>query len=307
MLLNAAVTHDRQGRGYPRPQLVRDQWSSLNGEWEFAIDFSGDLREPSQIVWNRTIIVPFTPETPASGINDNGLFRACWYRRFIEVPAAGADVVLLHFGAVDFRATVWVNGFLVGVHEGGYTPFTCDITTLTHGHERSELVVRVEDDPLDLEKPRGKQDWSRHPHSIWYARTTGIWQTVWIERVPSTHIERIRWTPNLERWEIGCAVWCAGPRDPELRLRVQLSVNGAPLAEDVYLVTGAEVHRRIVLSDPGIDDSRNELLWNPGRPRLIDAAITLELDGEVIDRVRSYTALRSVAVDGNHFVLNGRP
>ena len=301
------MTSDPGTRGYPRPQLVRDQWTSLNGEWDFAIDFDGDRGEPSQVVWNKTIRVPFSPETSLSNIGDTGLFRGCWYRRILELAEPGDKVVLLHFGAVDFRAIVWVNGFLVGSHEGGYTPFTMDITAAVRGARRAELIVRVEDDPGDLEKPRGKQDWSKQPHSIWYPRTTGIWQTVWLEHVPPTRIDRLRWTPNLERWEIGCAAWCVGPRDERLRLRVRLSVEGMLLAEDLYSVTGEEVHRRIVLSDPGIDDSRNELLWNPGRPRLIDAELTLERGAEIVDRVRSYTALRSVAVDGNHFVLNGRP
>ena len=301
------MTFDPGIRGYPRPQLVRDQWTSLDGEWDFAIDFDGDRGEPSQIVWNKTIRVPFSPETSLSGIGDTSLFRGCWYRRLFELVEPGGNVVLLHFGAVDFRATVWVNGSLVGSHEGGYTPFTLDITAAVRGARQAELIVRVEDDPGDLEKPRGKQDWSQQPHSIWYPRTTGIWQTVWLERVPATRIDRLRWTPNLERWEIGCAAWCLGPRDERLRLRVRLSVEGTLLAEDLYSVTGEEVHRRIVLSDPGIDDSRNELLWNPGRPRLIDAELTLERGDEVVDRVRSYTALRSVSVDGNHFVLNGRP
>jgi len=216
--------------------------------------------------------------------------------------------VLLHFGAVDYHATVWANGAMVGAHEGGYTPFTCDITAALAGRDDCELIVRAEDDPLNLEKPRGKQDWMLEPHSIWYPRTTGIWQTVWIERVPETWIDCVRWTPNMERWEIGCAVWLEGVREPHLNLRVKLMFGDLLLAEDSYSVTGSEVHRRIALSDPGIDDSRNELLWNPARPRLIDAEITLEhLDGRVIDRVYSYTALRSVAVDGNRFILNGRP
>jgi beta-galactosidase/beta-glucuronidase len=301
------VTSNNEQQGYPRPQLAREQWTSLNGTWDFAIDFDGDLNQPAQIVWKQSIQVPFAPETLKSGVHENGWFRACWYRRLVDVPPSGTDVLLLHFGAVDYRATVWVNGFLVGNHDGGYTPFCCDIGAAATAGTPCEIVVRVEDDPLDLEKPRGKQDWSLRPHSIWYPRTTGIWQTVWMERVPKTRIERVRWTPNLERWEIGCAVWLVGPRDPDLQLRVRLSVEGARLCEDVYAVTGAEVHRRIVLSDPGIDDSRNELLWNPGRPRLIDAVLTLEIGGRVIDEVRSYTALRSVAVDGHHFVLNGRP
>jgi beta-galactosidase/beta-glucuronidase len=255
--------------------------------------------------------VPFAPETPRSGIYDTSLFRACWYRRTIDVPPAAdptESCVLLHFAAVDYKATVWVNGSMVGSHEGGYTPFTCDLTTVLADTTHCEIVVLAEDDPGELEKPRGKQDWMREPHSIWYPRTTGIWQTVWLERVPATYIDEIRWTPNLERWEIGCAVWCAGWRNEALSLHVRLSVNGQMLVEDRYAMTAAEVHRRIALSDPGIDDSRNDLLWNPGWPRLIDAELTLEdQDGRIVDRVYSYTALRSVTVDGNRFILNGRP
>ena len=294
----------------PRPQLLRPGWQSLDGPWEFAIDESGTLHDPREVSWNATIIVPFSPETLASGIGNTGLFRAVWYRRQVDVPPSPSprSRLLLHFGAVDYRATVWANGSMVRAHEGGYTPFTCDITAVVDDSNACEIVVRAEDDPIDLEKPRGKQDWMLEPHSIWYPRTTGVWQTVWIERVPETWIEGVRWTPNMERWEIGCAVWLEGLRDHHLNLRVKLMFDDVLLAEDVYSVTGDEVHRRISLTDPGIDDSRNELLWNPARPRLIDAEITLEhLDGRVIDRIYSYTALRSVAVDGNRFILNGRP
>ncbi len=294
----------------PRPQLHRPGWISLDGRWQFAIDDAGTISDPRAVNWTATIVVPFSPETPASGIGNTGLFRACWYRRTITVPPPleQDSRVLLHFAAVDYKATVWVNGSIVGTHEGGYTPFTCDLTTVINGGTECEVIVRAEDDPLDLEKPRGKQDWMLEPHSIWYPRTSGIWQTVWMERVPATWIDGLRWTPNMERWEIGCAVWCNGLRGSQLRLRVKLTLDGQLLVEDSYLVTAAEVHRRIALSDPGIDDSRNDLLWNPGRPRLIDAEITLEqLDGRIVDRVFSYTALRSVAVDGNRFILNGRP
>ena len=295
-------------RGYPRPLLVRGGWTSLNGAWDFAIDYDGEIEHPRRIAWNSVIQVPFSPETTASGIGDTGLFRACWYRREFAIPTGDGQRLLLHFGAVDHRATVWVNGSLVARHEGGYTPFTCDVTTIVGDDSRCEIIVRAEDDPADLEKPRGKQDWQPLPHSIWYPRSTGIWQTVWMERVPATRIERLRWTPNLERWEIGCSVWLTCARRSNLTLRVRLTAGDVLLADDIYSVTGADTHRRIALSDPGIDDSRNELLWSPARPQLIDAELTLiDEDGTAIDQVRSYTALRSVAVYGNRFILNGRP
>ena len=295
-------------RGYPRPLLVRENWMSLNGPWEFAIDLEGEIDDPRDVVWTTRIVVPFAAETRASGVEDTRLFRACWYRRSVELPQRGSERLLLHFGAVDHRATVWVNGCVAAVHEGGYTPFSCDITRIVGDAARCQVVVRAEDDPLDLEKPRGKQDWQPQPHSIWYTRSTGIWQTVWLERVPATRIDRLRWTPNLDRWEIACSVWCAGLRRDDLKLHVRLSAGAAVIADDVYSISGHETHRRIALSDPGIDDSRNELLWNPARPQLMDAELTLRAgDGTVLDHVRSYTALRSVAVDGNRFILNGRP
>lgn len=298
------------GHAYPRPQLQRPEWVSLNGRWEFAIDCAGQVTHPAQVSWTDTILVPFAPETPASGIGRTDLFRACWYRRTIEVlPLTGGQRVLLHFGAVDYTATVWVNGCQMGRHDGGYTPFTLDITDVIAGDTSIVIIVRAEDDPADLAKPRGKQDWELHPHSIWYPRTTGIWQTVWLERVSSTYVKVIRWTPNLERWEIGCAVWLEGEQpQEELFLTVKLNARGATIADDRYLVVNREVHRRIDLSDPGIDDYRNGLLWCPRTPTLIEAELKLvTASGRVLDEVQSYTAIRSITTDGERLVLNGRP
>jgi hypothetical protein len=171
-----------------------------------------------------------------------------------------------------------------------------------------EVVVRAEDDPHDLSKPRGKQDWQREPHSIWYPRTTGIWQTVWLEVVPATALSRVAFTPHLARWEIGVGAWVDGaPREP-LRLSVTLTSRDTLLASDTYTVVSGEVHRRIALSDPGIDDSRNELLWSPDAPNLIEVQLDLWGErGELLDHAVSYTALRSAAVQGDRFVLNNRP
>ena len=249
--------------GYPRPQLERKSWQSLNGPWQFAIDIEAGWSHPGEVVWDATIEVPFSPETPASGIANSGFFRACWYRRAVDLRPATPDMrLLLHFGAVDYRATVWINGYEAGSHEGGYTPFTIDVTRFTLSN-RLVIVVRAEDDPGDLAKPRGKQDWQLEPHSIWYPRTSGIWQTVWLETVPSTWIERIRWTPNLARWELGFEAWLGGTRREMLKLGVKLRVGDTLLADDTYTVVAGEVHRRIALSDPGIDDYRNSSAVEP--------------------------------------------
>ncbi|HET9954037.1 MAG TPA: glycoside hydrolase family 2 TIM barrel-domain containing protein [Polyangiaceae bacterium] len=324
--------------GYPRPQLRRREWFSLNGEWDFALDPEGQWTVPEQVAWSARITVPFSPETQRSGIGDTSLYRACWYRRRFQAPALdGKQRLVLHFGAVDYQATVWVDGTLVARHEGGYTPFWVDITDALEadavnllGAEAEgasadgttslreaaspgspvehEIVVLAADDPADLAKPRGKQDWQLDPHSIWYPRTTGIWQTVWMERVNPVRLDRLHWTPNLERWEISLDTRIFGYIDEKLFLSVRLRVEDLILADDKYTVVAGEVHRRIALSDPGIDDFRNELLWSPERPKLIEAEIELlNAKGERLDSVTSYTALRAFAVQGDRFLLNGRP
>jgi beta-galactosidase/beta-glucuronidase len=293
--------------------LQRDDWTSLNGEWDFAIDEEARFRLPEQVVWSSKIEVPFSPETKRSGIGDEGLYKSVWYRRSFATPplAVGplkeGQRLILHFGAVDYRATVWVDGALAVEHEGGYTPFSADLTDLLDARTTHEIVVRAEDDPADLAKPRGKQDWQHQPHSIWYPRTTGIWQTVWLEQVSATRIESIRWSANLDRWEIGFDARICG-HSTDLRVRVQLQVDEIILADDIYTVVAGEVHRTIALSDPGIDDFRNELLWHPNAPKLIEAFVELVTeDGITVDRVRSYTALRSFTVHGDRLLLNGRP
>jgi beta-galactosidase/beta-glucuronidase len=300
---------DPPEHGYPRPQLQRAHWTSLNGIWEFALDPDGRWHTPGQIRWNAEILVPYAPETPWSGIGDTGFYRRCWYRRTFEAPRLRhGERLLLHFGAVDWAATVWVNGSLAVCHEGGYTPFCADVTEVLAPSGEQTVVVLADDDPADLGKPRGKQDWQLEPHSIWYPRTTGLWQTVWLEKVPSTWIDSLRWTPSLDRWELSFEAWMGGEPRERLRLGVKLRAGSQVLADDTYTVVAGEVHRRIALSDPGIDDFRNELLWSPASPTLIEAQIQLWAErGELLDEVVSYTALRSIAIQGDRVILNGRP
>jgi beta-galactosidase/beta-glucuronidase len=195
----------------------------------------------------------------------------------------------------------------VASHVGGHTPFTAEVTREAAAGARLVIVVAVEDDPSDLAQPRGKQDWLERPHEIWYPRTTGIWQAVWLEPVPVTHVRRVVWTPYLEHWQMGFEVEVDGPSDPSMWVRVRLVHHDQLLADDRYTVAGHELVRRIAFADPGIDDFRNQLLWSPSQPTLIEAEIELWRGTTQLDAVWSYTALRSVGVQGDRFVLNGRP
>ncbi|MGY1821988.1 glycoside hydrolase family 2 protein [Geodermatophilus sp. SYSU D00079] len=286
---------------HPRP-LLRRPWTSLDGEWEFAAD--PDLTgTPGAVAFDRRIRVPYAPETPASGVHWKGPLRRAWYRRPLPAPDGDRRTVL-HLGAVDRVCDVWVGGAHVAHHEGGYTPFAVDVTDALG--DGADLVVRADDDPLDLEAPRGKQDWRDEPHEIWYPRTTGIWRTVWLEQVARAHVADVQWRGDPRTLRVDVRVELAVPVTGA-RLHLRLRAGDRLLVDDVARVDGAVVERTVQVGDGGHDD-RGALLWQPGSPTLLDAEIALVGDaGEVLDEVRSYTALRSVAVDDGHFLLNGRP
>ncbi|MCC2693441.1 glycoside hydrolase family 2 TIM barrel-domain containing protein [Nodularia sp. LEGE 04288] len=299
---------DSKATGHPRPLLKRSHWQSLNGLWKFAFDDQGKCSQPSDCSqWSDYIEVPFAPESTKSGIGDLGFHPNCWYEREFETPA-GDGRLLLHFGAVDYRARVWVNDQYIAEHEGGHTSFSLDITHALNDSGTTKVTVWAQDDPHDLAKPRGKQDWQLKPHSIWYPRTSGIWQTVWLESVGATYLGHLRWMPDCERWEIGFEVGLAGDvLTSDVQIKVKLSVDGRVLARDTYEVFNGEISRRITLGDPGIDDCRNELLWSPEKPTLIDAQVQLWYKDQLLDEVQSYTAMRTVSIQRDRFMLNGRP
>jgi beta-galactosidase/beta-glucuronidase len=294
---------------HPRPQLTRP-WVDLSGPWDFRYDDSDTGRDegwPEGLADALTIQVPFPPESAASGVGDEGFHPVVWYaRRFRHVPRPGRRL-LLHFGAVDYRAEVWVNGRLVAEHEGGHTPFHADVTPALRPDGEQQVVVRAEDRPEDLQQPRGKQDWKRDPHSVWYRRTTGIWQPVWLEEVPATRIEGLRWTADVDRAALGVTVRVRRTGPDPLRLRVRLSLRGEPLADDEYAVGGDEVWRELTLPQIGMSHDRRTVLWSPEHPNLLDATVELLDDGGVVDRVGSYAAMRSARAANGRFLLNGRP
>jgi beta-galactosidase/beta-glucuronidase len=286
---------------HPRP-LLRRPTTSLDGTWDFAGDPDLEMSHPSQVDFDRTISVPFAPETPASGIGWKGPLRRAWYRR--PLPAATGRRTVVHFGAVDRSCDVWVGDAHVGAHEGGYTPFSVDVTD--HLGAGAQLAVRADDDPLDLEAPRGKQDWLDDPHFIWYPRTTGIWRSVWVEQVERVSIEDVEWRGDAKKLTVTMRVRLSVPVSDH-RVHLRLFSGGRLLVDDVFRIDGQLLERTVRIGD-GTYEDRVKLLWWPRRPGLLDAELAVTNPaGDVLDEVESYTALRSVTCEDGQFLVNGRP
>ena len=301
---------------HPRPQLLRAQWVDLSGEWRFRFDDEDAGRtERWWESWpggDQPIQVPYPPESPASGVGETGFHPVAWYSRTLtaeHLTAAGhvggqgpATRLMLRFGAVDYRCRVWVDGQLVGEHEGGHTPFALDVTDALADGEEHVLVVRTEDDPHDVAQPRGKQDWREQPHVIWYHRTSGIWQPVWLEAVPAVAVDTLHWTADPRSATVTAEIRLTARPEGDLPVRVRLTHAGQRLADVTTVTTGAEA--TVVLPVPALTNGQayEELLWSPEHPRLVDATLDV---GE--DRVSSYLGIRSAEVARGRFVLNDRP
>lgn len=300
---------------HPRPRLIRDAWVDLDGLWQFAYDDDdrglGERWNERTDVFDHAIMVPFPPESSMSGIGDpSSRHRVVWYHRTLTIPRAERQKRwLVHFGAVDYRASVWLDGKLAVTHEGGHTSFTAEITNLLDpDREEYHLVVRAEDDATDLTQPRGKQFWQEKPAHVWYHRTTGIWLPVWLESVPETYIRDIRWTTDLTSGRIGMTVFLDRVPAKPLRVRVKLTLRDRCLADDEYAIDGIETQREIGFEIPNMSIDRDDLYWSPEYPNLVDAVVTLvEKERGPIDRVESYFGIRSVAIADGCFMLNQRP
>jgi len=286
---------------YPRPQMVRPDWINLNGVWQFELDpgASGRARGlPEAERLAGEITVPFCPESRLSGVAHTDFIPALWYRREFAVPGSWSGKrVLAHFSAVDYDSWVYVNGREAGRHRGGYSPFTVDITSLLRAGSNT-LTVYAEDDSRDPLIPRGKQSDRYNSYGCLYTRTTGIWQTVWLEAVPQTYVESLRLTPLLEQGAVLVQARIGGLATG-LTLRAEAGAEGTAVGQASARADGGWAACVVPLS--------TVRAWSPQDPFLYDLTVSLAVGDRVLDRVESYFGLRSIAIQEGKVLFNGKP
>lgn len=282
---------------YPRPNFRRDQWLCLNGEWDFSM---------GQKSFDRKIIVPYACETALSGIEDQSFHKTVWYRKSFVLPETmGEKRILLHFGAVDYACDVWVNGRYIRSHIGGQTAFEADITDAVSQRGENIIELKAEDDYSDLEMPRGKQFWELNSRSIFYSRTTGIWQTVWLEAVEPLYLIHCHITPEFDNRAVRFEYHLS---QPAKSVSFAISFQGT---EAAFLTVSPKSRKgsvSIQLDQTGLQawNFQEDLAWTPENPRLFDAKITVCGDTGVTDVVDTYFGMRKVSIENGKFMLNNR-
>ncbi|HEY3291215.1 MAG TPA: glycoside hydrolase family 2 TIM barrel-domain containing protein [Anaerolineae bacterium] len=284
---------------YPRPQFVRADWANLNGPWDFEIDqsLSGESRElQTGKPLSQKITVPFCPESDLSGIGEKDFMASVWYRRDVDIPndwTANGKRVFLRFGACDYETTVWVNGQHIGFHRGGYTSFAFEITRFVKAGSNT-IVIRAVDDTRSGLQPSGKQCDKFASYGCLYTRTTGIWQTVWLEAVPATYLHSVKYYGNIDEGSITIHAKVVG--DPGgYRLRTTVRA-GDKVVGQADVAASAQASFTIALSE--------RHLWEPGAPYLYDVTFELVKDGHTVDTVNSYFGLRQISIDGKRVLIN---
>lgn len=277
--------------------MVRKEWLNLNGKWEFSFETEE---------YDKTIIVPYAYQSRLSGIHVKEIYDTVWYRKSFDLPEGwmGKDV-LLHFGAVDYECDVWVNDRYITHHTGGHINFICDITEAV-AKTGNVIRVKVTDNTLDLEMPRGKQYWKEESESIFYTRTTGIWQTVWLESVGSSHIENIWMTPDLDDKSV--EVFYENRCDISADMDIEISIFDTVLSKVKIKDCKNSGTIKIGLNQQNIKrwNFQEDLTWSPENPRLFDVRLILKSGKEILDEVSSYFGMRKVSIDNGRFMLNNR-
>lgn len=299
--LGAAAAPDVPRPEHPRPDFLRDNWLNLNGVWQFEIDARADgeargLTSGHDLA--QTIRVPFCPESKLSGIGNRDFMTHVWYRRTFDLPAAMLGKrILLHFGAVDWYARVWVNGRNVGEHRGGYAPFTFDISDAVKP-AGNELVVAVVDETRSGKQATGKQAQSQESEGCVYTRTTGIWQTVYLEAAGPSYVREFALTPDAAGGRLLARVWIDGPQQ-DVSVRLRAYWGGRLVGEETAPANWRGSEAVLKLS--------KVVLWQPGKGNLYDLTIDVQRGKETLDTVKSYFGLRKLSIVGNRFLINDKP
>lgn len=284
---------------YPRPTLVRENWTNLNGEWQFEID-NGKVGKEKEYFKREAldgkITVPFCPESKLSGVGHTDFINCVWYKNKINVKKEAGKRTILHFGAVDYFTTVYVNGVEAGSHIGGYTPFSVDITDFANDGE-NDITVCAEDDLRGSKQPGGKQSAKLKSFGCFYTRTTGIWQTVWLEEVNDCYVKDVKITTDISVPSVNVSV-ALSEMPADTYVKAVAYWDGKVVGEKKVEVFGKSINFGMELSE--------KHLWEIGKGGLYDLKITVESNGSVCDEVSSYFGLRSVSLDGKKFMINGK-
>lgn len=285
---------------YPRPDFQREKWLALNGEWDFSFD------EP---IFDQKILVPFACETKLSGIHDTSFHNAVWYRRSFSLPEPMHDrQILLHFGAVDYTCRLWVNDQFIREHTGGQCGFSADITDALNASGENVIVLEARDDPADLEMPRGKQYWKPESESIFYTRTTGIWQSVWLEAVSPMHLCSCRITPLFDERSVRFS-YALSAAPQHVTLTAEITFRGKTAGAVSVTPTSARgaFDWQIDQSALSAWNYQEDLVWTPEQPNLFDVTFRILEHGCEVDAVQSYFGMRKVSIQNGQFLLNNRP
>lgn len=299
---------------FPRPDFVREDWMSLNGEWEFQFDQENAWTVQMGLngQYEDKIQVPFCYQSRMSGIGKTEDCPAVWYRRSVSLQEKPGKKVLLKFGAVDYKAYVWVNGIYIGNHEGGHISFSMDITDAVTDGE-NVIVVKAED-YLDADKPRGKQSWTGEQFGCWYIPTTGIWQSVWLEYVPEVYLEKVKITPDLKALTAVCELFLSSHEETVCSIRPHMVLGSGGHKVNTVLEAGKyEFGRQQVICRNGygkaviafrdFDLRRDIITWSPEHPNLIDVDICVG-EGGRCDQVYAYLGMRSISREKDQILLN---
>jgi beta-galactosidase/beta-glucuronidase len=284
---------------YPRPQFIRSEWVNLNGKWDYVFDQNNTGKERGLIAaksFNQQINVPFCPESKLSGVGYTDFINGMWYRKTIGLPAGWEQKkILLHFGGVDYQCEAYIDSNFVGVHYGGTSAFTFDITQAMQANCSHNLVLYVKDDTRGGTQPLGKQSIKFASSGAHYTRTTGIWQTVWMEAVDNNGLKNVKITPDLDRKQFLIT--------PEF-------YNLAGQQVKITVKTGEKVVSSLIASNTGTAAVLLKYLktWSPESPFLYDFIFeVLNKQGKVIDKVAAYAGMRKVHIEGNKVFLNNKP